>query len=257
MGAFSYLFGVLLGGGGAGIFYYGLTRRHKYTLIQDTPTSKIRALAMGLVEVQGTILGDKTIEAPFSKTKCVYYKYIVKEYRQHTSKDSKGATHTSYNWDDVNSGEQSLPFSLRDDSGSVPIDSKGAEFDLPVKKMFYQKSGVGLMSFIGSLLKGAKPDPAELMPIESEKGIIANVGDRKYFEYFLEPNENIFIMGTAALDASNKNVIKRGDQDKTFIITTKSEKELIKGLKMQALGLLIVGLIVFAAGIALFAFHPF
>ena len=48
------------------VFWYGFTRMGRYRLIQDTPRSKIASMAMGLVEVHGTVVAAKHITAPYS-----------------------------------------------------------------------------------------------------------------------------------------------------------------------------------------------
>ena len=57
---------VIMGGvltlGGGGVFILGFNRMSKYRLIADTPTSKIRSMAMGIVEINGQVLNNQYIK---------------------------------------------------------------------------------------------------------------------------------------------------------------------------------------------------
>ncbi len=249
------------------MFYRGFNRMHKYRLIKDIPRSKVRAIAMGLVEIHGSVKDDDVescLKTPFSQTDCVYYRYEIKEYRRHTSRDSKGRTRTTYRWDTIASGERRMPFFAEDETGCVRVEPTGAEFSVAVKKAFLQKAGLfgGITSLI-SLLKNWDEGPAEALDVSNmnlvpvDPGAIfsfgSRVGDRKYFEYYLEPGENLFVMGTAAGDreAPNNVVIRKGENHPTFIISNKSEKDLLRSLKWQMIGcyagggaMLIIGVVV-------------
>ena len=73
--AIHYLFSSLLTVGGGAVFFYGFNRMKRFQLMNDTPTSKIRSMAMGLVEIKGKASAKKYLNAPFSRDECVYYKY--------------------------------------------------------------------------------------------------------------------------------------------------------------------------------------
>ncbi|NIA04031.1 MAG: hypothetical protein GWP09_01645, partial [Nitrospiraceae bacterium] len=121
------------------LFILGFKKMHRYQLVADTPTSKVRSIAMGLVEVKGEAEAKQYLKSPFSKDSCIYYKYKIYEYSEHLSHDDNGKT---YSWDPVGSGEKRVPFFLKDATGSVLIDPTKAEFKVPVKKAYYQKSGL-------------------------------------------------------------------------------------------------------------------
>ena len=97
---------VFLGGGV--VFFFGFNKMRRVKLIHDTPRSKVRSIAMGLVEVHGFAEPQEILITPFSKNECVYYKYVIKEYQRRTSTDSKGRSHTSYSWNTVGGGEKRI-----------------------------------------------------------------------------------------------------------------------------------------------------
>ena len=108
--AWPYIISAVLGLGGIALLWYGFNRMKKYRLIKDIPRSKVRSMAMGVVEVHGTVFCVEPMRTPFSSSDCVYYKYEIKEYRRHTSRDSKGKTRTTYRWDTIATGRKHIPF---------------------------------------------------------------------------------------------------------------------------------------------------
>jgi len=236
------------------VFIYGFNRLRKYGLIQDIPRSKIRSLAMGLVEIHGQVKAKDFLLSPFSQSKCVYYRYEIQEYRRHTHVDSKGHTHTSYSWDTIAGGEKRIPFWAKDETGEVYVEPQRAEFNLSLKKLYLQKAGSfgSLTSFLKSLKMQKKLNPSalKLVPLDPKKKIFFNgrVGDRRFYEYFLEPEENLFVMGTAARQGQ-KVLIKQGKNEPTFIISNRSEKDLLRSLKWQMIASFIFGGFFFLTGI--------
>ncbi|UJJ31044.1 GIDE domain-containing protein [Halopseudomonas maritima] len=88
--------------------------------LEDTPTSRIRSAAQGLVELQGTLDagGHEPLISPLGEVDCLWYRFVVEEY-QRTGKNKE--------WRTVEKGESERPFLLRDDTGSCWIKPKGAD----------------------------------------------------------------------------------------------------------------------------------
>jgi hypothetical protein len=81
----------------------------------------------GVVEVSGTAtpLHD-TVTAPYSNEDCLAYEYERKERRDDIHDDDDNTSE----WRTVESGEESIPFLVEDDSGSVPVDPDGADVSM-------------------------------------------------------------------------------------------------------------------------------
>ncbi|MBW2968259.1 hypothetical protein KY362_07270, partial [Candidatus Woesearchaeota archaeon] len=73
------LFLYLVIGFGFGIYLFikGFSWFRLKRMVENIPTSKIRSLAMGLVEIYGSVVlfEDKVLKSPFTGKDCVYYKY--------------------------------------------------------------------------------------------------------------------------------------------------------------------------------------
>jgi hypothetical protein len=246
---------------GGGVFFYGFNRMHEYRLINDTPTSKIRAIAIGITEINGQARAEKYIKTPFSQIDCVYYKYEIKEYRRHVTTDSKGRTSTTYSWDTIATGERRVPFFVRDETGSIYIEPQKAEINVSLKKVFLQKAGIfsAFNNILSALTNWDNPKTKSsmdtsnwgLVPLNTKGSFFSmggTVGDRKYYEYYFEPGEHLYIIGTATT-AKNSIYIAKGENEPTFIISNKSEKELVKSFKWQMIGSFIIGGVFLIAGI--------
>ena len=222
------------------VFWYGFNRMHRFRIISDIPTSTVRSVAIGITELNGNVQEDTILSTPFSKTKCVYYKYEIKEYRRVRTGKS-----TSYTWKNIASGERYVPFYIKDDTGSIYVDPFGANISVRAKKAYLQKAGLfpGISRLINSLRNWNSGgsnllDVSELnlQPIKPPKtfsfagnisfsfsgfgGFGNRVGDRRYHEYFLAPGDEIYLIGTAANspEAPDNILIKQGRENSFFMV---------------------------------------
>lgn len=108
--------------GGLVLFGRGFRAWRRLRLIEDTPTSRVRSLALGPVELCGRALGKADLEAPFTGTPCVYYRYRIEQ-------EVRRGRHRS--WRTLARGDSAAwGFLLEDETGSVLVDPAGAEMDL-------------------------------------------------------------------------------------------------------------------------------
>lgn len=137
--------------------FYGFKSWHLKRLIENTPTSKIRSIAMGLVEIYGTIHQpfNKFLTSPFANKECAYYKYSIEEL-----KHSKNGQY----WAQIKTGEQRTPFYLKDNTGEVLVDPQSATITMlstyekqlstftsapPAIKQFCTRNNINLTNFFG------------------------------------------------------------------------------------------------------------
>ena len=160
-------------------FYKGIKWMRQKRLIENIPTSKIRSLAMGLAEVFGEALpaGKEILKSPFSGKDCVYYRYTVEEYRS-------SGKHRS--WATIDKGNSRERFFLKDSTGQVLVDPDGAKVDIPMD-FEYRPSGK-----IPERIK----EFAEKSGLRY-KNVLGFNKNMRFREYFIQPGENVYILGTA------------------------------------------------------------
>ena len=107
---------------GVGCIVGGFQQWRIKRLIENTATSKIRSIAMGLVEICGKV--DKPLEeylqAPLTGKKCVYYAYKIEEYRRR-------GKHSA--WVALSAGTSAVPFYVKDNTGSVLVNPKDTRLE--------------------------------------------------------------------------------------------------------------------------------
>lgn len=224
---------------GIGFLIWGLLSFKIKRLIENIPTSSIRSIAMGLVEIFGKVVPIKNnvLKSPFSNNDCVYYKYNVDELRS-TGKNTYWAT--------IDKGERHSLFLLKDDTGSVLIDPKGAKIEIPVDNKY--NSGMG-------------KDPPEAAKqflatrnIRWEGFLFGINKTMRYAESFIAPDDNLYIMGTAGDNPYVKEasvekgvedvMITKGKFEKFYYISDKHEDAVLFKFKLKMWGGIILGSII-------------
>lgn len=83
--------------------------------IENTPTSRVRSLAMGFVEIHGRARRKYALVSPLSQSACIYYR--LRKYRRDRRDQWQLASDTD---------SRHVPFLLEDDTGRVIVDPAGA-----------------------------------------------------------------------------------------------------------------------------------
>ena len=229
------------------LFVVGLYFLKKKQLIADTPTSKIRSIAMGLVEITGQVIPimERVLRSPFTDKDCVYFHYTIEEYR------SSGKS--SY-WAMIKKDEQRSLFYLKDDTGIVLVDPTDAQIE--ARKDFEYQSGFG------------KDPPAQVIRFldvnnVSHEGWFGFNKTMRYRETIIVPDETLYIMGTAGENPLKKEgttnhvdsiMIQKGSYEKHYYISDKPEKQILTNLTLLTYGLAGGGIVLIIIG-AILAFQ--
>jgi len=104
---------------GARLFYKGFRDLRLERAIADLPTSKVRSMAMGPVELIGTAAQLTPLEDPIYQQPCVYYRIDVEEER--------GSGKYSHWVNIYHADSNATPLLLVDDTGKVPVYPEGVE----------------------------------------------------------------------------------------------------------------------------------
>jgi hypothetical protein len=114
---------LLLAGFGSGLYWFfdGFRYFREYKILANTPQSRTRGLAMGLVEVRGRARGEVGMISPVTHTRCLLYKVDIERWE-----DERGRGRWSHYWTDI----RAAGFHIEDESGRVLVDPQDAEYDL-------------------------------------------------------------------------------------------------------------------------------
>jgi hypothetical protein len=240
--------------GGAAAFILGWRDLNLRRLIQNTPTARIRSLAMGMVEIAGEVSARSHITAPFSGRPCAYWEVDISTHGQ------RGSDNVVHQNASVN------PFFVRDKTGVALVYPHDAK--CTVKWGIEEAcSGAALPECYDEYMKTLGPSQVRW-----------RTGTLRFRERTLEDGMGVFVLGTAAPRAQSLSisdgdelaatgtdgsgaqrlrtfdhevsaVIRRGEADKTFIISQKSERDLTTELGFMAFAKLVGGPILAALGI--------
>jgi E3 Ubiquitin ligase len=106
---------------GVYLFVRGFLMLRDKRRIQNTPASKIRSAAMGLVELSGTAEGPQTIPAGITGEACFYYRAIAWQLKE---------SGRNREWKKVADESLSVPFFVNDTTGRMLVDAAGADMEL-------------------------------------------------------------------------------------------------------------------------------
>jgi len=232
--------------GGPALFAGGFRDLRLKRLIQNTPTSRIRSMAMGLAEVNGIIECRSSVAAPFSGRRCACWQVDI------STQGRRNSFHV------VHRATSGHPFFLRDDTGVALVYPRDADCKVSfgVEEVC---AGVNLPECYASYVATLGP-----------KSYLWRLGVLRFRERILEEGARVYVMGTAmpppqAITVSEGEamastgtdewrarrlrerdqelaaVIRRGENEKTFIISQESERLLTLGLSVKALAKLVGG----------------
>lgn len=215
----------------AGIIFFinGLKKQKRLRLIENIPTSTVRSMAVGLVEVKGSVVPfEKTHLSPFSDQPCVYFQYKVQELRR--------SGKSSY-WATVVQNETRDWFFLKDNTGQVLVSPERAEMDIAPDHQFSNSwaSGEGITNEIEERLGSLGVDTRSWLGFGKRMRI---------YESFLSPGDEVYVMGAATLlgnnappaGATQNLLIGKGESGGVFFISEKSEKKILTSMRIQMLG---------------------
>lgn len=164
---------------GVYLFIHGFILLQRKRLIMNTPASKVRSAAMGLVEISGLAAGPFTLTAPITGKPSFYYRTMAWQWRRE-GKNSK--------WVKVADESYHVPFFLEDNTGHVLVDPQGAEME--IHRDFQDE-------FSQSLFSASLPMPQNVAGFLMRHGVSTDC-KIKVEEYCIKPKNALFVLGTLA-----------------------------------------------------------
>lgn len=191
-------------------------------------------------EIKGATECQSPLTAEMSGTDCIWYRSTVtREYEEsYTEKDTNGNTRnaTRRGSEILSSNERRLPFMVRDSTGAIEVDPEGATMDgEQVLSRFEQgerSAGINIGGFsisLGALASGRR-----------------TIG-YKLEEWAIPTGRNIYVLGEARDDGGRLRIGKPGTKDGRFLISLKSEEQLVKAAKT---GSKVLGVLSAVSGVA-------
>ncbi|MGI5834909.1 MAG: E3 ubiquitin ligase family protein [Chloroflexota bacterium] len=200
-----------------------------------------------IAEVKGVLKCDSPLRSEIAQEPCVYYSMTVtreyeETYWETDSKTKRRQRRTRRGSEVVSQNSQRIPFWVEDSTGSILVNPEGADIDaVQVIDKFENNTGgvitLGGFSFdVGSLVGQFLSDSRTL--------------GYRFRESILPIGRQIYVLGEAA-DTTGKIQVQKPSGKEKFIISLKSEEELIRSTKSAAQWMLIGAIVSGIAGAAL------
>jgi E3 Ubiquitin ligase len=220
----------------------------KTDLMRSVETSGARDIASKapgtLVEVKGTLRCEEPLKSEMAEQTCAYYlSQVIREYED-TDRDADGDLETTRRSEVIASNERFAPFVVEDESGAVGVRGAGAEVDaLEVTNRFERDTGGAGTISLGGLTVNLGGGPR-------------TIGYR-YVESVLPIDAPVYVLGAVHADREIGAPAQESEESK-FLISYRSEEQLEKKYRRDALflgliavGLFLFGLIFLAVGIGM------
>jgi hypothetical protein len=169
--------------GGLYFFFQGFRLLARKRILLNTPTSRIRSAALGLVEVSGKATGPHTMPAPITGKPCFLYRTVAWQQRARKKQE----------WEKIADETLNLPFFVDDSTGKLLIEPLGADLDL--HRDFREEYDASF--FVSSVVSNDTAISPRVSVFLARHGITA--GRRlRIEEHAIKPNDALFIAGTLA-----------------------------------------------------------
>jgi hypothetical protein len=235
------LFAIIFLVAGGVLLYFRNKNKQKAALMGQTETTgaaDVSGIAPGtLVEVKGTLRCEEPLTSEMAERSCAYYiSTVTREYLEEDyGDDDNGSDRRS---EILSRNEQFAPFSVEDETGSVPVNAEGAEVDADEVMNRFERDASGL----------------------SIAGIPIQIGDSertlgyRYTESILPVDAPVYVLGTVQEGGAIGGPAEQTGQ--RFVVSHRSEEELGQSLGKMVLWLgvggiaaLVVGAILLVVGI--------
>jgi hypothetical protein len=197
------------------------------------------------VEVKGKALPESPLRAEFTGTECVYYSAKLERRYEETywDTDSEGrrVQRTRNGSEILASNARSVPFHVDDGTGRVKVLPDGAEFVTERSLSRFERGEaqggtikIGSFAFSVAALGGGR----------------RTLG-YQYTEDVIPSGRDVYVLGEAASEGGGIVVKASSTKGERFIISAKSEEELVKAAKGAKTALLVIAAVLGAVGAAL------
>lgn len=198
------------------------------------------------VELKGNVSEKEAVEAPFSGTKVAYCEsklsQVVETKEQYRDQNGNYRTRTGKQENTISNERTSQDICMSDGTGEVvlEINANGCKLDIPTTfDRFEQKNNLGNYRYFRSF---------------SWNRFGAETLGFRMFEKTIKLNQSLYVIGEAFRVGNTIHIGKPMDTKKPFIITTKSEEDMINTSESSAMFSLIGGILAIVVGIIVMIF---
>jgi len=183
-----------------------------------------------IAEVKGVIECDNPIESEIARQPCAYYSMAVtrkweEDYYERDQQTGKDVKKTRQGSDTVASNTRSVPFKVRDETGTIPVNPNDAKIDgeKAVDRFETQAAVSGGTISFGNFSF-------------SLGGIGPGGGGRRtlgynFTETLLPLNRKAYVLGAASDSSGELMIQKPREKGQQFLISLKSEEEILASSK--------------------------
>lgn len=251
------------------VLTYAFSVWREKRLIENIPTSKVRSLAMGLVEVKGVARPKAALKSPVTMTACTYYRYKIEKYVR---------SGKSSHWSVVDQGASTNYLYVEDETGKILADPVDADVQIGRDYQWTgTKPGTGWGIFGGDKMRYSEWWIVEGEPVyvigtvrrwkdarDDRRFKVAErlrqlKADRERIKEFDRDGDGRISADewelararieqdvlreelAAPVDTADDFVIARDTTNGVMVISDKSEKELARRYGWQAAGLFVLG----------------
>lgn len=237
--------------------------------VEDTPTERIRSMAVGRTELTGTARPyEDTYDQPFGDGECVFGEFWVRELD--TVQRSDG---TKKAWRSIESGLLSDRIVLDDGTGTVVLRQPPVDYsdDLVTRRTQGRLANLVEGTFVGDWL-GVRPDDTVRSFLEDRDIPVTSSNRRQYEQRVVPPGTELYVFGQATIasdedfeaaeldrltdqypDLETNLVVERRPSRGDYVVSDRSESEIASGHYWDAARDALGGIVLLVAGLGLLA----
>ena len=262
-------------GTGLYAFFKGFRVYREYRILEDTPEVPIRSIAMGLVHIRGTATGELTLASPVTHSPCYYYKVDIERWESNPKQgrgwhhyatrrngvrfsledatgrvlvEPSGAEFDLFQSARVEIGNRGLSLWRLLGGRGDATPAAGVEVSEAELADYVATGGLGgptaLSSLPGDLPDGLRAQLsgaiAESVALLGRASTASGMRRFRLTEYCILAGCSYNVTGTCIenpnpKDERDRNLIVKGEDESTFLVSAREEKEIEKRLRWRAL----------------------
>lgn len=261
------IFGVILLLVAGGLFYGKMSSQKKLGDMAYTDTSEVSTLLLqckGVAddigggsfseycEIKGTATLGQPLKAEFSGTDCVYYKTeVIREWEEEVFEEDHETGEQIRKMERksevMSTNLQAPDFWLDDGSGKMKIRPTGAKIDAMKSFDNFEPHNSGSVQFSDGNMTWGNFSFSIGQP-QSQ----ANLIGYRFREWSIPLGQSLYVIGQAS-DESGELLLTKPKEKKSFVISTKSEEELIQSAEKSGKIFMVASIICAVLGLVLIA----